>query len=66
MLYEVITENRLSPSAAGLRHKLTDHAQQVIAMSLHALSRDAVDFDQLVVVAVDEGVVQIEYSYNFV
>ena len=51
----------VAPDAAGFAHVQLDQVPQVLQVRLHALRRDAVDVDQLVVVAIDEAAIQVEH-----
>src|SRR5690606_15226175 len=49
-----------APCAAGLGHVFAQHALQVAAVGRHRLAGDALQIDQLVIHAVEEGVVKVQ------
>ena len=54
-------EQLRAPDAAGRLDVLLDESAQMLHVGAHALGRDAVDVDQLVVVAIDEVALHVEH-----
>src|SRR5581483_3677055 len=56
-----VIQDLLRPGAAGLGHVLLDQPFQVLQVRLHGLRVNPADVDELVVVAVDEVTIEIQY-----